>query len=80
VLTLEVLFRSGSESRDRSTRSGIDYYSDVAFKIFVGEPDEEVEIGDAGLTDWTAQLLNDAKERCLISCVATERLAGLVST
>jgi hypothetical protein len=26
------------------------------------------------LTAWTAQLANDAKERCLVSCIATERL------
>ena len=28
---------------------------------------------DGGFTDWTARLLNDAKERCFISCVSTER-------
>jgi hypothetical protein len=33
-----------------------------------------------GFTDWTAQLCGDAKERCLISCVATERLAALRSS
>ncbi len=73
------LVRWGVRTRDRSDRTGSDYYSDVAFKIQVGEPGEEVELGDGGLTDWTAQLLNDAKERCLISCLATERLAGLAS-
>jgi hypothetical protein len=36
-----------------------------------------VEIGDGGFTNWTAQLTADAKERCLISCVATERLTQL---
>jgi hypothetical protein len=36
-----------------------------------------VELGDGGLTSWTAQLLADAKERCLISCVSTERLSAL---
>ena len=35
------------------------------------------EVGDGGFTDWTARLLNDAKERCLISCVSTERLTAL---
>jgi hypothetical protein len=35
------------------------------------------EIGDGGFTDWTAQLLNNAKERCLISCASTERLAAI---
>ena len=38
-----------------------------------------MEIGDGGFTDWTAQLNNDAKERCLTSCVSTERLAALTT-
>ena len=37
------------------------------------------EIGDGGFTNWTAQLLNDAKERCFISCLSTERLAALAT-
>jgi hypothetical protein len=37
------------------------------------------EIGDGGFTDWTARLLSDAKERCFISCVSTERLATLAT-
>jgi len=43
-----------------------------------GEADWQ-EVGDGGFTDWTAQLLNDAKERCLISCVCTGRLAALAA-
>jgi hypothetical protein len=39
--------------------------------------DGEVDLGDGGTTDWTAQLLGDAKERCVTSCVATERLLTL---
>jgi len=39
---------------------------------------DEVEIGDGGFVGWTAELIPDAKERCLISCVAPERLAGLM--
>ncbi|MBO0838613.1 MAG: hypothetical protein J2P28_24295, partial [Actinobacteria bacterium] len=34
------------------------------------------EVGDGGFTDWTARLLGNAKERCFISCVSTERLAA----
>lgn len=34
----------------------------------------QTELGDGGFTTWTAQLANDAKERCLVSCIATERL------
>jgi hypothetical protein len=34
-------------------------------------PDER---GDGGVVPWSASLLGDAKERCVVSCVATERL------
>ncbi|MFC0003638.1 hypothetical protein [Micromonospora siamensis] len=36
-----------------------------------------LEVGDGGFTDWTARLLGDAKERCLISCLSTEPLTTL---
>ncbi|HEV2371616.1 MAG TPA: hypothetical protein VGS19_05535 [Streptosporangiaceae bacterium] len=36
----------------------------------------ETELGDGGLTNWTAQLTHNAKERCLVSCIATERLTA----
>ncbi|MGH3171940.1 MAG: hypothetical protein ACRDN0_39540 [Trebonia sp.] len=49
------------------------YYERGAIRIGAGSA---AEIGDGGFTDWTARLLNNAKERCLISCLATERLAA----
>jgi len=55
------------------------YYQRGAIRIDV-ESDAGAgwqEVGDGGFTDWTARLLNDAKERCLISCVSTERLTAL---
>ena len=33
-------------------------------------------IGDGGFTTWTAELLGDAKERCLTSCISTEFLTA----
>jgi hypothetical protein len=77
---LPALARAGVHASEGFARTGADYYTDVAFKIHVGAAGEEVELGDGGLTDWTAQLLDDAKERCLISCIASERLAVLAST
>jgi hypothetical protein len=56
---------------------GIGYYAGLRFKIMAVTEDGELDIGDGGLTDWTAKLAADAKERCLISCVATERWLGL---
>ena len=52
------------------------YYGSGAMRIEAGGG----EIGDGGFTDWTAKLMADNKERCLISCIATERLAALVTT
>lgn len=51
------------------------YYGSGAIRVSAGE----LEIGDGGFTDWTAQLMADNKERCFISCVSTERLADRVS-
>ncbi|MEV0878810.1 hypothetical protein AB0I85_13385 [Micromonospora echinofusca] len=58
-------------------RRGRGYYVDAALRITVGEGAHEVELGDGGLTDWTARLTSDGKERCLVSCLSTERLAAL---
>jgi len=46
------------------------YYTGTA--LGVGTLD--AELGDGGFTNWTAELLGDAKERCLTSCISTERL------
>ena len=62
-------------TEDPDRRHGRGYYERGAVKLYVGE----MEIGDGGFTDWTAQLNNDAKERCLTSCVSTERLAALTT-
>ncbi|MDP2289120.1 MAG: hypothetical protein Q8M73_11225 [Actinomycetota bacterium] len=53
------------------------YYEGVALRLTA--LDGHLNLGDGGLTRWTAQLLGDAKERCLVSCIATERLLSLVS-
>jgi hypothetical protein len=57
---------------------GAGYYAGLRFKIMAQTPDDPLDIGDGGLTDWTAQLAANAKERCLISCVSTERLLALL--
>lgn len=65
---------------DIDRQRGRGYYRDVAVGIDVLHEGEELEIGDGGFTDWTAKLLSNHKERCLTSCVATERLAPLLAT
>jgi hypothetical protein len=57
---------------------GIGYYRTAAFKIMAKTEGIELEIGGGGFVGWTAELIPDAKERCLISCVGLERLAGLM--
>jgi hypothetical protein len=51
------------------------YYVDAAFRFV--SPAHDVELGDGGLTTWTAQLMGNAKERCLVSCGSVERLTAL---
>lgn len=64
---------------DPERRHGIGYYSHAALGLRADVDGEAVDLGDGGLTTWTAQLLGDAKERCLVSCVATERLTALAA-
>jgi hypothetical protein len=51
---------------------GRGYYTACALRIAADHG--QTGLGDGGFTTWTAQLVNDAKERCLVSCIATERL------
>lgn len=62
-------------AEDPERDQGSNYYSGTALGIGVGD----AGLGDGGFTRWTAELLGDAKERCLISCVSTERLTALLN-
>jgi hypothetical protein len=53
------------------------YYTDLALRLEVSGRDGPAEVLDGGLTDWTAGLTDNRKERCLVSCVSTERLLAL---
>jgi hypothetical protein len=64
-----------TEEPDRDR--GLGYYVDAALRITATSGGETLELGDGGFTTWTAQLMGDAKERCLISCISVERLATL---
>lgn len=55
--------------------SGRGYYTSLAMRLSADAG--ALEIGDGGFTTWTAQLTGNAKERCLVSCIATERLTDL---
>jgi hypothetical protein len=61
---------------DRVT--GRDYYDAVCFYIYIKD-DACIEhvLVDGGFTSWTQQLLNNKKERLLISGIGTERVCSL---
>ena len=63
------------EAPERSRARG--YYTDLALRLVVSTADGQVEVGDGGLTGWTAALNENHKERCLISCISIERLLAL---
>jgi hypothetical protein len=62
---------------DPERESGRGYYRSVCFKVFARVAGEWLEVGDGGDVDWTAQLLNDRRERLFISGVGSERVAAL---
>jgi hypothetical protein len=62
---------------DPTRRQGDGYYTGAAVGLRADMDGGTVDLGDGGLTTWTARLLGDRKERCLVSCIATERLTTL---
>jgi len=55
------------------------YYTGLQFKAIVAVEGQEVEIADGGFVDWTQQLLQDKKERYLISGLGLEHLFRLLN-
>jgi hypothetical protein len=51
------------------------YYSRACFKVNVTVGDSTFEAGDGGFTDWTERLLDDRRERLLISAAGLDRFA-----
>jgi hypothetical protein len=66
---------------DPDRTKGRGYYRSAALGVRATDPTtgETVDLGDGGFTTWTAQLRGDAKERCLTSCISTQRLAELAA-
>ena len=61
---------------DRS--AGRNYYSGFCFAIYATDlSDVEHFLVDGGFTSWTQQLLNNQKERLLISGIGTERFCNV---
>ena len=64
---------------DPTRTHGLGYYTGAALGIYAWDQMDRINIGDGGFTTWTRDLLSDAKERCLISCIATERVSVIQS-
>jgi hypothetical protein len=65
-------------TEDPHRQRGRGYYTSGAIMITTRGRGGHIELGDGGLTTWTAQFLGNAKERCLVSCLSTERLTDLI--
>ena len=59
--------------------AGRGYYESVCFKLSVIHNDETIEVADGGLVNWTQQLLDNRKERLMISGLSLERLTQLAA-
>jgi len=57
-------------TRDEERLVKTSYYQRVAFKVWV----DDLPLGDGGLTDWTARIRNDRRERLVTSAIGTEML------
>jgi hypothetical protein len=63
---------------DQDRKQGRGYYGQLCFKIFATSPKgREQELVDGGDVDWTQKLLNNARERLIISGCGSERLCEL---
>lgn len=82
VLVVTESFAGDSETlvtSDPARTSGRGYYRDLCFKVIASTAHREVEIGDGGFTDWTAQLRNDRKARLLASGLGLDRLVAVAA-
>ena len=62
---------------DSARTQGRGYYENACFKLHAQPPGgEEIELADGGFTDWTRQLLSNAKERFLISGIGMESVGA----
>jgi len=63
---------------DQDRKQGRGYYGELCFKIFATpSTDKEQELVDGGDVNWTQKLLNNAKERLVISGCGSERVCGI---
>ncbi|QHQ63223.1 hypothetical protein Ana3638_22620 [Anaerocolumna sedimenticola] len=61
---------------EQGTKSENQYYQGLQFKIYINMNGDDMEIADGGFVDWPQKLLQNKKERMLISGLGIERLAN----
>jgi hypothetical protein len=62
---------------DQNRESGRDYYADLCFHVYAAaSPGLWLELADGGVVNWTQTLLSNAKERCVISGIGSERVCS----
>ncbi len=60
---------------EKAPTRGTEYYRELRFRVYASPTGgHEKELVDGGDTDWTQKLLNNAKERLVISGIGSERL------
>ena len=71
--------RFGADARIDASRSvGREYYVTACFWVHgIVESGDKAQLVDGGCVDWTRRLLNDAKERLVISGVGTDRVCTM---
>jgi len=78
VEKLQVRHKKARIGIDQDRKQGRGYYGQLCFKIFATPSrGREHELVDGGDVDWTQKLLNNAKERLIISGCGSERLCEL---
>ncbi len=66
---------------DQDRKQGRGYYGELGFKIFATpSKGQEQELVDGGDVNWTQKLLNNAKERLVISGCGSERVCELLGS
>jgi hypothetical protein len=75
---LAVRYPDAQMGFDPERTKGRGYYERLSFHIYGTDPDgTEYEVADGGLVRWTQTLLDDRKERLVISGIGTERVCGV---
>jgi hypothetical protein len=72
---LKEVFKDVDICPEKAKTGETEYYRRLRFHVYASPPKgHEMELVDGGDTDWTQKLLNNAKERLVISGIGSERL------